>query len=165
MRLSSDLSYDFPSYIRARGADYYKSGAVRLDQASETLVKARVHGARHYKVEIECTPKTLTLQCDCPYFDSTGPCKHLWATILAAEAKGHLSEATTVGRERVSYGYDYEDDDDVETITPPFPTRPQPMPIAPRPKPPKWREHLQQIANTEPSSPQIWPAERQVLYV
>src|SRR5436190_15963048 len=108
MKLSSDLAYDFPSYIRTRGAEYHRSGAVQIDKASETEVRARVRGARLYRIEIGCTAKELTLWCDCPYFDSTGPCKHVWATILAAEARGYLSEASLATRDRI---YDYADSD------------------------------------------------------
>src|ERR1043165_7134081 len=107
MKLSKDLARDFPSYIRGRGADYYHSGAVRIEKASDTHVKARVSGARDYEVEIECTRKELSLWCDCPYFDSTGPCKHVWATILAAEAAGHLSAAAELNPDIINYDYDF----------------------------------------------------------
>ena len=36
----------------------------------------------------------LHVSCSCPYFSPTGdPCKHLWATILMADARGLLQSA------------------------------------------------------------------------
>src|SRR5262249_50109743 len=169
MKLSSDLSYDFPPQIRERGADYYRSGAVRIDEASETHIKARVNGAKYYRVEIECTPKTLTLWCDCPYFDSTGPCKHVWAVILAVEAKGHLQAASETDPETVTYDYDdadYEDDEDTD-FSPPIPFRSPSVPTAlpaPKAKVPAWREHLQEVVPTV-WRPETWPPSRELLYV
>jgi superfamily II DNA or RNA helicase len=165
MKLSKDLSHDFPSYIQTRGADYYRSGAVRIEDASDSYVRARVRGARHYEVQIECTPKAMSLWCDCPYFDSTGPCKHVWATILAAEASGHLS--STAGIDRESVTYDYADYEDEEEDPPPIPIRPNsplvPLP-APKPKPPAWREHLRQVGPTSVRM-EKWPPGREMIYV
>src|SRR5206468_6225064 len=45
---------------------------------------------REYDVGIEICHGRLLLFCSCPFFDSDGPCKHLWATVLAADKAGIL---------------------------------------------------------------------------
>ena len=39
----------------------------------------------------------LVLSCSCPYFESDGPCKHLWAMALAADERT-LDTLTTAGQ-------------------------------------------------------------------
>src|ERR1700693_1677501 len=101
MKLSSDLAHDFSDTVRRRGLGYFTSGAVRIQHGSDTHVFAHVQGARDYEVSVAWETPALVLCCDCPYFDSTGACKHLWATILAAEAGGHLRAVASVRPENV----------------------------------------------------------------
>ena len=174
MRLSSDLATDFSEQTRNRGAGYYASGSVRIVNGSEAEVEARVRGAREYYVDLVCEDDSLNLSCDCPYFDSTGPCKHLWATILAAEAKGLLSAASNL--DRGSVVYDYSDYEEVEEREPSGddtalssdrsykPAGPVPVPKL-QPKPAGWREHLKEVADTVPVTREIWPADREFVYV
>src|ERR1019366_360952 len=91
-RLASKLSRLFTSTVRGRGQTYYARGAVNIRHGSAIKVDATVWGSEDYEVEIEWANGELTLYCSCPYFDSDGPCKHLWATVLAAEARGYLSK-------------------------------------------------------------------------
>src|ERR1039457_5899517 len=94
MKLASALSSDFDDGVRSRGASYYRSGAVRLQVGSASEVEARVRGSRVYDVGIAWGRGMLVLFCDCPYFESGEPCKHLWATILASDAKDCLGAMT-----------------------------------------------------------------------
>jgi len=42
-------------------------------------------------VRLALEGETLLVSCSCPYFDSySSVCKHIWATLLASEAAGHL---------------------------------------------------------------------------
>src|ERR1041384_3633462 len=132
MKLSKRLGGDFSSQTRARGSDYYRAGWVRIQQGSDSAVTAKVQGARQYEVSIHCDDQELTMWCDCPYFDSAGPCKHLWATILAAEAQGFLSEAANADLDIIVYDYQDDDSDEEETDSAPPPVehglKPAPAP-------------------------------------
>ena len=86
----ADLIDEFPDSIRRRGADYHRMGAVRLTPGRPDSVTAMVSGTRRYNVGIEVCNRRLLLFCSCPFFDSDGPCKHLWATVLAADKAGVL---------------------------------------------------------------------------
>jgi superfamily II DNA or RNA helicase len=164
VKLSTAIQSDFESYVRARGVTYYLSGAVRIKRGSDTEVNARVQGARNYEVDLSWDDGELSLGCDCPYFDSSGPCKHLWATILAVEEYGYLKAVALTPGTPVTYDYaDAEDRDDVRLPAP----RPQPPPPAAKPqvKQPDWRNRLQQIVPGVPIAAERWPADRQILYV
>src|SRR5438128_2650463 len=119
MKLASALSSDFDDGVRSRGASYYRSGAVRIQAGSASEVEARVRGSRVYDVEISWDGKMLTLFCDCPYFESGGPCKHLWATILASDAKDCLSAMTRFDPSKVFYDAPGEppDEGDEDEVT------------------------------------------------
>ena len=70
---------NFRPGIRDRGSNYYT-----IKSGSATHVDAVVHGSTAYDVSIELQNTMLNAWCDCPFFSSEGPCKHLWATILKA---------------------------------------------------------------------------------
>ncbi|MBI4229920.1 MAG: DEAD/DEAH box helicase, partial [Planctomycetes bacterium] len=42
---------------------------------------------------MEIRGKNLLVECACPFFAQHGPCKHAWATLLAAEEKGMLGDS------------------------------------------------------------------------
>src|SRR5205823_9348691 len=159
----------FSNQTRARGAGYYMSGAVRIEHGSESEVEARVQGARLYYVDMTCENDELNMWCDCPYFESTGPCKHLWAVILAADARGYLSAASRLDRKSVVYDYGDEDLGDEEEVYTPAADGYKSAPVVPitrpQPKPPGWREHLKEVAETAPAPRENWPAGRELLYV
>ena len=92
LNLSTQLAPQFTRSVRHRGEEYYWRDQVRIERASETQLRARVRGSQTYDVELNFRDGMLSVWCDCPYFVDNGvPCKHLWATILAAEAQGGLS--------------------------------------------------------------------------
>jgi len=103
MKLTSALSADFDSTVRSRGASYYRSGAVLLRAGSLRKVEARVRGSRIYDVEITWDGRELILFCDCPFFEGGQPCKHLWATILASDAKDFFGPITRFNSRQVVY--------------------------------------------------------------
>src|SRR5450755_1220213 len=125
MKLASALSSDFNADIRARGASYYRLGAVRVKRGNATEVMAAVRGSRVYDVEITWDGRSLSLFCDCPYFDTAGPCKHIWATILAADAQNYFTAITRLNPRDIHYDEipDLENagDDDSDILPPPRP--------------------------------------------
>jgi superfamily II DNA or RNA helicase len=106
---------------------------------------ARVRGSRVYDVEITWDDGGLVLFCDCPYFESGEPCKHLWATILASDAKDYFSSKTRFNPQAVIYdfpesvyedeaGFDEDDDEDLDDDDPFEESRPH-LPTYGRPAP------------------------------
>src|SRR5207253_23150 len=54
-------------------------------------VTARVRGSSNYEVNAYRDEDALVVYCSCSLFERTRtPCKHLWAALLAAEARGLL---------------------------------------------------------------------------
>jgi len=177
MNLSRKLACEFDDDVRSRGASYYLGRKVDIEAGSSTQAYAHVKGSRKYQTSLEWEDGTLFALCDCPYFESVGPCKHLWATILAAEGSGHVSEAASARALTVDFGVldpdeddDYEldedDDEDDEEFTP-IPQTLIPAP-PPAPKPPSWQTQLAGIANVRlqaSRSPDAWPAKREIVYI
>ena len=74
-----------------RGRQYYVRGAVKQITGDSTSVQAVVQGTMRYNVEIASIDDFLDYSCSCPYFErDLEPCKHIWATCLAAEQRGYL---------------------------------------------------------------------------
>ena len=181
MTLSAQLSYEFDTRIRNRGLSYFRAGRVQIVRGSDDSVEARVRGALLYEVSLELTGHTLESSCSCPYFEDGGGCKHVWATILAAEARGfhrwrlepeghagirpHGAGAAQ-GAVKESWGHAREPQIEHRQsgVSPVSLTAPKPAP----PKPPRWREHLSEIERRRESgrpAGAAWPERRQVLYV
>src|ERR1700684_1739876 len=121
MTLSRKLAPEFDDDVRSRGASYYLGRKVDIEAGSSTQAYAHVKGSRKYQTSLEWEDGTLFALCDCPYFEAVGPCKHLWATILAAEGSGHVSEAASARALTVDFGvdspaepddYELDEDDD-----------------------------------------------------
>lgn len=177
MNLSSKLIRDFSSTTRIRGRQYFLYGKVAIKNGSESSVVAHVRGSRLYKVSINLGDEnTLVVECDCPYFDRQGECKHIWATLLAAESRGYLSRAASVSNLSVKDGdYGPEEDDssseiafvhDVTKFSVPQPQ--QQVPQSPPPKLPHWQKQLSDISSAGNESRhefEFWPAKRQILYL
>ncbi len=178
MKLASVLSPHFDSAVRSRGVSYFRSGAVRVQRASDSEVEARVRGSQVYEVEISWDGELLTLYCDCPYYDSAGPCKHLWATILAADARDCLRAITKLSPDSIFFdspGDEFGDEDLDDEWEDDFdfyqPARRRTAPSSsssryqPQVVPPAWKQQLQQVATVGSSSTGSWPATRELLYV
>lgn len=133
--------------VRKRGQQYYWQGRVRLKHATNTRVEATVSGSQAYQVTLEWQGHRLDGKCTCPFADSDGPCKHMWATILKADAGNHLSAAGWVSQ--VSLNTDVAE-------------RLLPNPAAGG-RPTRWESVIENIA--KPLGPDIeWPSARQILY-
>src|ERR1700734_2176313 len=95
-RLTSKLTHLFNSTVRSRGEGYFARGSVRVVRGAADTLDAQVSGSELYEVQIEWEDGDLSLYCSCPYFESDGPCKHLWAAVLAAQERGYLSKIGVV---------------------------------------------------------------------
>lgn len=179
----AQLSSDFDSAIRQRGAEYFRTGRVRIDSASATHIVATARGSSRYRVELEREEQKLYVSCTCPYFD-VDLCKHLWAVILSAETQpllqgtGRNGGVKLVRRDEEDDFDDWEDDDDEEDdenfeFMPRY-TRPRSgaLPAAARLRKPKtlsWRKQFAQLTAQSPRGPaaagDAWPATRELLYL
>ncbi|MGJ5819315.1 SNF2-related protein [Paludibaculum fermentans] len=93
MTISSKLAYQFDRRVQFRGQDLFAGGAVTVRQASPRHLIADVQGSRPYRVTLRYDLNRLYVECNCPYFLDEGPCKHVWAAVIAADDRGSLSEA------------------------------------------------------------------------
>ena len=187
MKLSNLISTHFENHVRLRGANYFLSGAVRIKSGSDQAVDARVKGAREYVVELWWDGKLLNIRCSCPYFQSSGRCKHLWAVVLAAEEQGYLGDALGVQGKLVvndeldddldETGDDPDDDLFDLNVTGDYRKSPRlTAPLKPQiaaksqsrfgaPQPPTWRERLKHVTAFNTTLDQRWPADRQLIYI
>ncbi len=162
MRVSDLFASEFDSRSRSRGAAYYRSGAVVIHEGGDNAVNAEVHGeSGSYDVEIGLDDVDgFGMWCECPYFGANGPCKHLWATLLAAEARGYLRKVLPAMLP--PSGYDLFGD----PINPAAPAlQLVKRDVPPPPKPPVWLKQLHELAGQSTRSAAHWPSARQLLYV
>src|SRR5687768_13469810 len=88
MNLSQHLAPQLSSDSRSRGASYFRRGAVQQIEEVAGAIEATVIGSVAYRVRLEPNGHRLLVTCTCPYFlDRIEPCKHVWAALLAAEAR------------------------------------------------------------------------------
>ena len=160
--LTSRFSRLFSSRVRKRGHQI-AGRSVRILEGSADAVSAVVEGSYDYSVDVELVNKEVRVSCTCPYFNSSGPCKHIWAVLRQAELGGHLLSAATVGQLVPDDGFsDLDEDDEDDFLGWPPPT--------PAPRPPEWRRRLAALGPSAPiisSSHSVaqWPPDRQVIYI
>src|SRR5437763_272355 len=175
VNLSTLLAPQFTKSVRHRGEEYYRRDQVRIERSSETELRARVRGSQIYDVDLKFKDGVLSVWCSCPYFVENGvPCKHLWATILAAEAQGGLSAASSAPQLALSgdselpfFGADLRTlearwRDSVPLSRGPITTRPR------APKPRSWQQQFSEVlaGGSQPAEPESkWPAKREILYI
>src|SRR5436853_1315001 len=180
MSLTSKFSSEFDSAVRSRGHSYYKIGRVRITQGDNEEVVATVRGSENYRVTLSIEGKTLVVFCSCPYFDQD-VCKHIWATLTAAEARGLLDATPEPTRLRMSDDdeddfddEDYEDEDDDELYDIGYrksaaARKPRDVANITSPQAASWKKQLAFLNRTmqEPAAYQSdhWPANREILYV
>jgi superfamily II DNA or RNA helicase len=190
LSLTAQLASHFDGAIQHRGANYFRTGRVRIDSTSASRVVAVVRGSSRYRVELEREGRKIHASCTCPYFD-VDFCKHIWAVILAAEkqqllqGKGlelvHRSiDDDDLDDESDEYdGDDYrdydEDEDRQEVSRYPAPVRVRRSARPPAPHPPSkpkaqsWRKQMAGLLSKPPSaywpSSEVWPSTRELLYV
>src|SRR6516162_965223 len=91
MGIAHKVARNFSDAVRSRGQSYFLKGRVTVIAARAGEVVARVRGTSKYRVRLRMRGSKLLASCSCPYFSPQGePCKHLWATLLLAEARGLL---------------------------------------------------------------------------
>jgi len=76
-----------------RGDHYFANGRVRRVEVVDGVIEVDVQGTRVYAVDLTVDDGLLDVRCDCPrYVRHTEVCKHIWAAIRAASARGLLPD-------------------------------------------------------------------------
>src|SRR5262249_17900940 len=95
MPLVNQLSNYVATNVRRRGKSYFEFGQVEIGSGDANTVRAIVEGTDTYYVSLQREGDRVKASCTCPYFqDSPRICKHIWATVLAAEKKGYLQASS-----------------------------------------------------------------------
>src|SRR5215217_3553401 len=161
MSLKSRFAPEFNPKIRDRGHAYFRAGAVKILEHSDSYVKAKVKGTLDYFVELSIGLNSLDVVCTCPYFADGEDCKHIWATMLAADSKNYLSEVNLHGPLKLVYDDEAleelqlleEDEEDEAT--------PEPQAV--------WQRQLAVITNSINNAPpperNPWPDNREIYYI
>jgi superfamily II DNA or RNA helicase len=96
MALTKKFADEFTHNAQHEGAKIFYAGGVKFEDRLPDQIEAVVQGGRPYSVFLGREKGLVRYSCDCPYYDSTGdPCKHVWATLLAAEQKGYTQQWET----------------------------------------------------------------------
>jgi superfamily II DNA or RNA helicase len=178
MSLSTKLAANFTKNVRKRGDDYYSKGRVMIHEGSQAELTACVRGTGSYEVQFSWRDNKLAVWCDCPHFVEQGvPCKHVWATTLAADQHQYLTAAASADELILDLdalgtyglnGHDGWDGDEElyeETRTMPvFSSRSPAVVWNPaKPKPPDWRKQLGEVFR--PRDRAAWPSKPEILYI
>lgn len=95
MSLSNRCVRQFDKKDWANGQDYFQRGAVQIVDDDSNFLEAEVQGSGDYfySVIIDWSHvqwrRTLSVQCTCPRFEDYAICKHVAATLFAAEQQGY----------------------------------------------------------------------------
>jgi hypothetical protein len=186
--LSSLLSKSFSQQVRFRGQALFSIGRVEIVTDTAWDVVARAEGTARYTVSLHREGDELQASCSCPYYQDHGPCKHIWATILQADAKELLRGPSGNGRLKLSemmpieeededeFGDDLDEDDDeideaeegeFRLTSPPLsPATGAKKQAAAPPPPPVWKRKLGSLTAPRYEEPvERWPADRRLLYL
>jgi superfamily II DNA or RNA helicase len=169
MTLSARLARQFSSGVRARGEDCFFRRVVHIDHGSAAELDGYARGSRRYDISLSWEEPFLFVSCDCPYFESEGRCKHLWAAVLEAEKHTYLSDVARAREvilqdadpdlEEDEEDIEIDDDEDSFVLTPPRAAAP--------PEPPAWRKHLATVTSfaSQAAEPrEKWAAKKQIVY-
>jgi superfamily II DNA or RNA helicase len=128
----------FPEAIRSRGRAYYADGLVVLNTVQPGRVTANVRGTQVYDVAIRMNGSRTDFECDCPYAEDNWICKHVWATLLAADAEGAFDSRAPSSTRNGSGGASAAGGH----------VLPGAKPAAPDPPWKKWMQELRRTVNT-----------------
>ncbi|HEY3571529.1 MAG TPA: DEAD/DEAH box helicase [Thermoanaerobaculia bacterium] len=90
MTLATLLAHFVDWRVRERGRYYFQTGRVQIVGAGPETVEAVVSGTEQYKVSLRREEANVWVFCTCAFFEGGEPCKHVWATVLAADERKAL---------------------------------------------------------------------------
>ena len=154
MALIRRLSAIVPERIRERGQVLFRAGAVYIFRGDDTEVRASVESTRLYPVSLRLDDGTLNVRCECAYFIGNNLlCKHIWATVLSADAAGYLSGYIDTDGDLDALSFT---DEELATAMDRF-TRQQPGPLA------SWEGRLRAIEGAPAPTPK--EEQEEILYL
>ncbi|MEQ1869993.1 MAG: DEAD/DEAH box helicase [Vicinamibacterales bacterium] len=178
MTLARALAPDITPTSRASGEAYFASGAVRQLAQTESGATAIVRGGDDYVVTLEAARGSVHGSCTCPHFsDRLQACKHIWAVVLACDARGIRVLPQNVNPKDVLFEPIALGQDDDDRVVPETTVRPRGVAASwyARPTvpgrgvttPPEWEQSLASIRSGHgaPASLQGDPFRGQLLYV
>lgn len=124
MSLVTRTLHNFSASDVRKGTQYFKQGSVKILSQDEFGLDAAVQGSQRspYNVELDWlnvkSNQAILISCTCPRFGEMSKCKHVVATMLAADAADLDKYIPGKGRLYLDYdddddGYDsYHDDED-----------------------------------------------------
>lgn len=89
--LSQALKSEFETTLRQEGLHYFQRQLVSIKRADQWSLTAVVRGSSKYDVTLKRDADgVIAATCTCSFITPRRPCKHLYATVLAAEDKNFL---------------------------------------------------------------------------
>src|SRR3954451_24062792 len=90
MTLATLLAHFVDWRVRERGRQYFQTGKGQIVSAGPEEVEAGVSGDEEYRVSLRREEANVWVFCSCAFFEGGEPCKHVWATVLAADERKAL---------------------------------------------------------------------------
>src|SRR4051812_4854371 len=91
MQWTRKLKGNLPQSVQTEGAQFFRTGAVRIERGARNEVDAFVEAkAVAYPVEIRLDDNVVVGKCSCAVYIAGDVCEHIWATLLTAESEGYL---------------------------------------------------------------------------
>ncbi len=174
MQLASKLENQFSVSTRKRGDVYFEQRRVKIRTGSATELSATVVGSEPYRVLLKWSGKEISVLCSCPYFiDEGATCKHIWATILAADEQGYLTaaamdRAVSLDADTLFDLFAGEGPQAPEVVRAKAGAPGAPSAIKTPPRPAVWKTQLNRIAEKVAASPvrmSPWPECAEILYL
>ena len=98
MTLAELLERQFRGDIRFRGEAYVKSERVAITHVTEEIILGSVRDGSEFHTQLARNNGDVKLLCSCVTDSKRKPtCKHVWATVLAADSGGYVSPALKPG--------------------------------------------------------------------
>jgi hypothetical protein len=181
LRALQAIQSDFSRTTRLKGEDYFRRGTVDIVEHDPSRVVAQVQGGDNYDVQIGWNGSEYSYFCSCPHYEDHGAlCKHIWATLLAADARQILPGAEEI--QGLHQGESDEDDDwENEDFVPEVRSmklgnrnvnfvqyREKPKPVRKSNSHAVWRRRLEELRSDwrfegeAPAPP--WPGGKQIIY-
>jgi superfamily II DNA or RNA helicase len=139
----------FPRRAQGLGEDYFRKGHVSAPTRTGDSFQLFIQGnGATYSAVIDfskvATEKRLEARCDCPYYESGGFCKHLWAAVLKIDKAGMSGDIPETGPLRVVHVKPRVPGAGGNASSPPAVTLPRPLSTG-IPMVSTWRARLDQI--------------------